>query len=586
MTKKNKVTDYTAIKRLLGYLRDYKGTIACAIVAMLVTAGTSSVIALLLGKLTDEGFYDKDPFAMWWAPAALIGISLIHGMSTFSSSYLLQVASQSVLVTLRTEMFDRVISWPAPTYQKYASGRVVSKFINEASNALGSAAELLTTIVRDSMQILALLTVLIYHNWKLTLVTLVVAPVLAIILKWVGKRTRKFAGGVQDTLGNMTGVIQEAYEGQRIVKVYDGYAYEEKRFGELNKRIRQLTLRMRAVASAGTPMSQFVSMAAVSIVVVVALSQAQRNIITMGEFITFLSALLLMMPPIRHLSSLNGSIARLSAASESVCSMIDEPLEEDPGNRVLSKLAGNVRFENVSHQYAGAQKKSLEGFSLEVKAGETVALVGSSGAGKTTLINLIPRFWIATEGEIYFDDIPQSEVTLKSLRSQIALVSQDVVLFDDTIAANIAYGNESATREQIEAAAEAAYLMPFIKTLPEGLDTRVGEAGNKLSGGQKQRISIARALLKNAPILLLDEATSALDTESEKYIQRSLDELMKGRTTFVVAHRLSTIEGADKIVVMKHGKIQEVGRHDDLLNKNGLYAHFYKLQFSKHAVGV
>ena len=270
----------------------------------------------------------------------------------------------------------------------------------------------------------------------------------------------------------------------------------------------------------------------------------------------------------------------MSVAAESIFEMLDEAEEADPGQTELKNTRGDVRFESVSHQYAGADKPSVQNFTLDVKAGETVALVGASGAGKTTLINLIPRFWAPTSGEIYFDGVAQSSVTLKSLREQISLVSQDVVLFDDTIAANIAYGNEKATREEIEAAARAAYLMPFIETLPQGLDTTVGEAGSKLSGGQKQRISIARALLKDAPILLLDEATSALDTESEKYIQQSLDELMKGRTTFVVAHRLSTIIGADKIVVMKDGQIQEVGKQQELLDKKGLYAHLYSIQFA------
>ena len=327
-------------------------------------------------------------------------------------------------------------------------------------------------------------------------------------------------------------------------------------------------------------MTHFVSMCAVSIVVVVALLQSQHGMLTLGEFITFLSALLLLLTPIRHLSSLNGATSRVRVAAESIFEMLDELEEQDPGKNELKEIRGDVCFERVSHQYAGADKPSVKDFSLEVKAGETVALVGASGAGKTTLINLIPRFWVPSSGEIYFDGIAQSSVTLKSLREQISLVSQDVILFDDTIAANIAYGNETATREQIEEAARAAYLMPFVETLPKGLDTQVGEAGSKLSGGQKQRISIARALLKNAPILLLDEATSALDTESEKYIQKSLDELMKGRTTFVVAHRLSTIIGADKIVVMKNGQICEVGRHDELLQKKGLYEHLYNIQFA------
>lgn len=485
------------------------------------------------------------------------------------SAYYLQSISQSVLFNFRNALFSRVLRWPAEVYQRRNSGLVMTTFLNQAGTALGAAMELIATIFRDSLQIIALLCVLFYHNWQLSLVSLVVAPFLALIIRWVGKRTRRYAGGFQDAVADLANVIREGYGGQRMVKIYGAYDYEEERFTRFNGKMRKLALRRKAVAASGTPMTHFVSMCAVSIVVVVALLQAQHGMLSLGEFITFLSALLLLMTPIRHLSSLNGSTAAMSVAAESIFEMLDEAEEADPGQTELKKTRGDVRFESVSHQYVGADKPSVQNFTLDVKAGETVALVGASGAGKTTLINLIPRFWAPTSGEIYFDGVAQSSVTLKSLREQISLVSQDVVLFDDTIAANIAYGNEKATREEIEAAAKAAYLMPFIETLPQGLDTMVGEAGSKLSGGQKQRISIARALLKDAPILLLDEATSALDTESEKYIQQSLDELMKGRTTFVVAHRLSTIIGADKIVVMKDGQIQEVGKHQELLDKKG-----------------
>ena len=409
---------------------------------------------------------------------------------------------------------------------------------------------------------------------------LVVGPLMGLLLKWVTKSLRKYTKGFQETLGDMTSVVQEAYEGQRIVKIYDGYETETSRFAEVNERIRKFSLKAQKVSSAATPLSQFITMSAVSIVVVVALAQAQAGVLTMGEFITYLSALLLLMPPIRHLSALNGALARLSAAADSVFGLIDEQTEAQGTAKELNRVQGNVTFEHVTLRYEENQKCALEDFSLDVKAGETIALVGSSGAGKTTLINLVPRFWEPTSGRICFDGTPIDEVSLKSLRAQIALVSQDVVLFDDTIAANIAYGTNHVSREDIEKAAEAACLMPFIQTLPLGLDTPVGEAGSKLSGGQKQRISIARALLKNAPILLLDEATSALDTESEKFIQKSLDELMKGRTTFVVAHRLSTIEGADRIVVMKDGRIQEIGKHAELLEKGGMYAHLYNIQFA------
>lgn len=569
-----------AVRRLFSHVIRYKKWLAVAMVAMVVTAGSSSLIAILVGQLTDKGFYEKDPTAIWWAPGALLVISLAYGISSFVSAYFLQIISQDILCKFRTQLFSRVLRWPASTYQKRNSGMVVSVFINQAGTALGTATELMATIFRDSLQIVALLSVLFYHNWQLSLVSFVVAPFLALIIRWVGKKTRRYGGGYQKSLAELTSVVQEGYKGQRMVKIYDAYNYEQQRFMGANELMRKLSVRMKAVSGAGTPMTHFVSMCAVSIVVVVALLQSQHGMLTLGEFITFLSALLLLLTPIRHLSSLNGATSRVRVAAESIFEMLDELEEQDPGKNELKEIRGDVCFERVSHQYAGADKPSVKDFSLEVKAGETVALVGASGAGKTTLINLIPRFWVPSSGEIYFDGIAQSSVTLKSLREQISLVSQDVILFDDTIAANIAYGNETATREQIEEAARAAYLMPFVETLPKGLDTQVGEAGSKLSGGQKQRISIARALLKNAPILLLDEATSALDTESEKYIQKSLDELMKGRTTFVVAHRLSTIIGADKIVVMKNGQICEVGRHDELLQKKGLYEHLYNIQFA------
>lgn len=573
------------VRRLLGYLPAYKKEIALAVACMILGAASSSLIALLLGKLTDLGFYEHNPSIVWWTPVGLIGISILHGGTQFLSNYLLQRVSQQVLVRIRRLMFGRLIQWSSQTYQHYMSGKVVSKFVNEASSALGMAAEILTTLVRDSLQIISLACILIYHNWLLTVVTLVVAPLLALVLKWVSKTVKRLTLGSQNTLGEMSVAIQEAYEGQRVVKIYDGYVYEKKRFAAINERLRSYAVRMQAVKSLGTPLTQLVTMIGVSVVVVFALTQAQNGQLSMGEFTTYLSAMLLMMPAIRHLSSLNGSVARMSAAAESVFKMVDEPSEEDKGSRTIERASGAVSFRHVTHTYEGSNTPALEDFTLDVKPGEMIALVGSSGSGKTTLINLIPRFWTMTSGDILFDGISQKDLTLKSLRAQISLVSQDVVLFDDTIAANIAYGvRDKVTDEDIRKAAEAAYLLPFIESLPEGFNTRVGEGGAKLSGGQRQRISIARALLKNAPILLLDEATSALDTESEKYIQASLDELMVGRTSFVVAHRLSTIEGADRIVVMKHGRIVEIGTHKELLEKNGVYANLYKIQFSDRPV--
>ncbi len=571
------------LMRLFRYLPPYKWYIAGAAAAMAAGGGASSLIALILGKLTDMGFYQQDPIVAVLAPAALIGVAALNGGSQYLSSYLLVRVSQSIMLEIRTLMFERISHWGDELFFKYRCAEVQAKFINEASTALSRAAGVMTTMIRDSIQILCLIGVLIYHNWKLTLVTFVVAPLLAAVLRWVSKRMKKLTSQTQQTFGQLLGTIQESYQGERVVKIYDGYDYERDRFRAVNEKLKDLTLRTQRVEAAGTPLTQLIAMSGVSVVVVYALAQAQSGALTIGEFTTFLSAMLLLMPPIRHLSSLNGSTAAMTAAAESLFKMIDEEPEKDPGEKTLVDYRGAVRFENVGFAYPNADKPAVKNFNLDVTPGEMIALVGSSGSGKSTLINLIPRFWAATSGDIYFDDVPQSELTLASLRRQIGLVSQEVTIFDDTIAGNIAYGcRDKVTREDIERAAEAAALTDFIATLPQGLDTPVGANGSMLSGGQRQRISIARAFLKNAPILLLDEATSALDTESERHIQKSLDSLLKGRTAFVVAHRLSTIVNADRIVVMREGEIVEIGTHEELLEKKGVYEHLYSIQFKNH----
>lgn len=571
------------LMRLFRYLPPYKWYIAGAAAAMAAGGGASSLIALILGKLTDMGFYQQDPIVAVLAPIALIGVAALNGGSQYLSSYLLVRVSQSIMLEIRTLMFERISHWGDALFFKYRCAEVQAKFINEASTALSRAASVMTTMIRDSIQIVCLIGVLIYHNWKLTLVTFVVAPLLAAVLRWVSKRMKKLTTQTQQTFGELLGTIQESYQGERVVKIYDGYDYERDRFRAVNEKLKDLTLRTQRVEAAGTPLTQLIAMSGVSVVVVYALAQAQSGALTIGEFTTFLSAMLLLMPPIRHLSSLNGTTAAMTAAAESLFKVIDEEPEKDPGEKTLVDYRGAVRFENVGFAYPNSDKLAVKNFSLDVKPGEMIALVGSSGSGKSTLINLIPRFWATTSGEIYFDDVPQSELTLASLRRQIGLVSQEVTIFDDTIAGNIAYGcRDKVTREDIERAAEAAALTDFIATLPQGLDTPVGANGSMLSGGQRQRISIARAFLKNAPILLLDEATSALDTESERHIQKSLDSLLKGRTAFVVAHRLSTIVNADRIVVMREGEIVEIGTHEELLEKKGVYEHLYSIQFKNH----
>ena len=568
-------------RRLMGMVLGHRRLLALAAVAMVVTAAIDPLMARLTGVMLDKGFYERDLGAALWLPAAFIGLFVVRGLSTFTSAMLLNKVSQAVLVDLRASMFDRLLHWPQERIEGTASGVVISRFLNEASNALNLAAEVMTTAVRDTLSVVALLSLLFYYNWKLTLVTLLIAPLLALVMRVVSRRLRRLNLENQEMLAEMTRAVQEAHEGSRVIKVYDGFDYERSRFAGINGKLRRFAMKMQVAASAGTPLTQLIAAIGLSVVISMALWQARASELSPGEFVTFLAAAMLLLPPLRHLSALNGPLARMLAAGENVFAFIDSQAEDDRGTVGIERARGRIEFRGVGFAYPGSTSPAVEHVDLEVEPGEMVALVGPSGAGKTTLINLIARFIRPTGGRILLDGIDIQDLKLASLRRQIALVSQDVVLFDDTIAANIAYGGcRDASPEAVRAAADAAYLLSFIDSLPDGFDTRIGENAVKLSGGQRQRLSIARALLKDAPILLLDEATSALDSESERFIQASLARLMSGRTTFVVAHRLSTIEAASRIVVLEAGRIVEVGRHAELLARGGLYSHLHRIQFS------
>jgi len=559
----------------------HRRLLVLGLIATGVSAATEPLIARLAGVLTDQALFQKEFRAVIWMPIAFVGLFIVRGLAIFGGSYLLNRVSQSVLVDLRMAMFDRMLHWPTSTFENTPSGLIISKFVNEATNALNLAAESISTAVRDSLIVIGLLVMLFYYNWQLTLLTMIVAPPIGLALRAFSRRLRRLNLENQAMLGEMTRAIQEAHEGQRVVKVYEGAEYESHRFRQINDKLRGFAMRMQVAWSAATPIAQVLGAVGVAIVMTVALWQAQNAKASPGEFVTFLAAALLLLPALRHLSSLNGPLARMAAASESVFRMIDTAPEDDLGQRDIGRARGDVEFRRVSFRYAGSESDALTEFDLMVRAGEMIAFVGPSGAGKTTAVHLVPRFVRPTAGEIRLDGVPLEDLTLSSLRRQIALVSQDVVLFDDTIAANIAYGAQrGASMERVREAADAAYLLPLIESLPLGFETRIGENAVKLSGGQRQRLSIARALLKDAPILLLDEATSALDSESERYIQASLQRLMKGRTTFVVAHRLSTIERADRIVVLEHGRMVELGSHSELIGRGGLYARLHGIQFA------
>ncbi len=570
-----------SLRRMVGMVLQHRPILTLAVCTMLIDSACQGVIARLTSLLLAKGIVDKDPAFGYWMPAAFVGVFFVRGLANYCSSFLVSSVSQRVLVELRQSMFQRLLRWPQSTLENTPSGLVIAKFINEASNALNLAAEVLTTLVRESLTTLALLGLLLYDNWRLTLLTVIVGPVIAIVLRSFSKRLRRLNVESQAMLGEMTRAVQEAHEASRVIKVYDGEAYETRRFEQINLRLRRFAMKMQVAWSAATPATQLIAAIGLSLVISIAMWQARAGLLSPDQFIEFLTAALLILQPLRHLASVNSPIARMSAAADSVFAMIDSASEEETGTREIAHARGAIEMRQVGFTYRGAAAPALTGVDLQVQPGETIALVGPSGAGKTTLINLIPRFIRPTEGEIRIDGVPVAELTLRSLRRQVALVSQDVVLFDDTIGANIAYGaSGAATPEQVRAAAGAAFLLPLIESLPQGFDTRIGENAVKLSGGQRQRLSIARALLKDAPILLLDEATSALDSESERFIQLSLERLMRGRTTFVVAHRLSTIERADRIVVLENGRIAEIGRHAELLERKGLYASLYRIQFA------
>lgn len=566
------------LRRLFGYLPSYKGKIFASVLFLACAGASSSLIAVLLGKLTDLGFYSKEAWVVAGLPAALVAVAAVNGFCMFMSNYLLAKVSQGILVTVREQLFRKMLYWPANAYQRNNSGFVSSKFINEANGAMGGAASSCVMLVRDTVQIVALLCVLLYYSWQLTIVTLLTAPVIIYIMRWIAKKMRINVGRSQQLTAQILSRVTEAYEAQRLVKVYGSYDREIQRFIDLNNTIRRTQLNITKVASVGTPLTQMVSMIGVAAVVTYALMQAQLGDITIGEFVTFITAMLLILPPLRHLSGLNAAFTSMATAANSVFKMMDEPEEKETGKLVLQHAVGAVEFRHVTLRYPGTTDDAVHDFNLQVRPGEAIAFVGTSGSGKSSIVNLIPRFWEPTAGELLIDGRNYLDYTLASLRSQIALVSQDVFLFEGTIGENIAYGVPGASKEQITSAIEAAALLPFIESLPKGLETPVGEAGNLLSGGQKQRISIARALLKDAPILILDEATSALDSESEHHIKLALAHLMAGRTSFTVAHRLSTIDQADRIVVLEKGVVREIGSHTELLARNGIYANLYRLQ--------
>lgn len=567
-----------SLLRLVTYLKPHRGKIAMSLVFMIGAGAASSLIAMLLGKLTDVGFYDQEAWIVVAAPIALIFISVLHGGSMFMSNYLLGKTSQAVLVKLRGEIFHKILHWPADTYQKNSTGNITSKFIFEANVALSNASKSCIILVRDSVQVVALTCVLVWNNWMLAIVSFIIAPMIFKLLRYISKRMKMIMETCQASFASILERVKEVYEGHRLIKLSDTYALEMDRFKRINDGVSKMMIDMTKVTSMGTPLTQLIFMSGVALVLAFAMFQISQRVITMGDFVTFLAALLLLMPPLRNLAGVNSGFVVMAVAAESIFATLDEADEADEGKVDLTTCKGDFVFEHVSMRYPNTKRDAVHEFNLEVKAGDCIALVGLSGSGKSTLVHMIPRFWNPTKGRILLDGIDIRDLKLESLRRHIAIVSQDVMIFDDTIRNNVLYGSPDATEAEVWKALEDASLADFVRTLPEGLDTVVGEGGSRLSGGQKQRLSIARAFLRNAPILILDEATSALDSENEMKIKGALVSLMKGRTTFMVAHRFSTIEYATKIVAMADGVVKEMGTRAELLEQNGLFAELLRLQ--------
>lgn len=560
------------LRRLYRYFLPHKWRLAVAVVFLMGSASMSSVTATLLGKMTDIGFYHQEGWNIYAAPLALIGVTLGFAICTVMSTVLMAKVSQAVLVKLRMQLFESILHWPDAEYQRNTTGRISSKFVNEATMALSGAAQSFIVLVRDSIQVVALLSVLFWYDWQLTLVTFVIIPGLALTLRTISRRIRKIVRESQETLGKMISRVQETYEAERLVKVSNTYDFEEKRFAEVNEHIFKLTLKNIKMTAVTTPVTQMLTMVAIACVVGMGLYEAQKGLLTIGEFITFLSALLLMKAPIQHLSGLNGTFASISVAAKSIFDTIDAEREKDDGPDLLIQPGGGtVTFENVTVVYPGKDAPTLKSFSLEIKQGERVALVGQSGSGKTTLVNLIARFLEPSEGRILIDGQDISKVSHRSLRRQMAFVTQDVVLFDSTLKDNLTYGLGNVTECDIQKALEVASLTELVQALPEGLETRVGEGGNMLSGGQKQRVSIARAFLKNAPILIMDEATSALDSKTEQQVVKAMNRLREGRTCITVAHRLGSVMEANRVFVMSAGKVIEEGSPQKLIQMKGFF---------------
>jgi len=568
-------------RRLLRYIRPYWKMVLLTLLALVVAAGMEPLMPALLKPLVDDSLIAKDPDAIRTIPLLLIAVFVVKGLAEYASKVASEWIAHRAILDIRADLFAKLNRLPQAVHDQYGTGKLLSKITYDVPQVGNTLSEAWIVIIRDSLIVLALLAYLFYVSWELTLLILVLAPVLAWIIDRASRLMRHASTEMQNNMGQLTHQLEEALNGHRDIKIYGAESYEEKRFWQVAETLRRHTMKVVSVAAANVPLVQVIAAIALAGVIYVASLLSAENKFTPGEFIAYVTAMAMIFEPIRRLTNINRTVQQGMAAAQSIFALLDLPDEANPGT-LKPPIKGDIRFNTVTFAYPGSDRPALDRFTLHLPQGKTTALVGPSGSGKTTVVQLLARFYAPQSGIISCDGIDIQQIELGWWRRHIALVSQQVVLFDDTVAANIAYGRSDVSEAQIIAAAKAAHAWEFIQRLPQGLHTRIGDNGSQLSGGQRQRIALARAFLKDAPILILDEATSALDNESEQAVQAALETLRQGRTVLIIAHRLSTIESADQIAVLEQGRLVELGTHSDLLQRNGRYAQLYRQAENAH----
>jgi subfamily B ATP-binding cassette protein MsbA len=579
------VSDPLAVyRRLWGYTRRYLWMFTVGVIGVSIDASMQAAFIKFMEPLIDRVFVGKDSEFGLWLAGIIFCVSILRMLGNFAGVYGMEWVGRRIIADLRQELFDQYVSLPATFYDRFSSGQLISKLAYNSEQVASAATTSVVSALRDILLVIFLLGVMLSINVQLTLVMLLLVPIIGLLVTVISRRFRKISQRIQDMMGNVSHVTEEAVVGQQVVKVFQGQDAEKGRFRSVNEKTRRLHMRMVATRLASSSLVQVAAGLSLVLLMFIATRPAMLNEISAGTFTAIFTAMIATIPPLKRLTTVQSQVQKGIAAADSIFQVLDTEAEKDSGGYRVDRARGEIEFRNVSFRYGASNRPILSDISFRMPAGSVTALVGHSGSGKTTLAGLLPRFYPDYEGEILLDGHEISDYQLENLRSHVSLVSQNVVLFNDTVAGNIAYGSlAGASADAVRKSAEDAYADRFIDKLPDGLDTLVGENGMLLSGGQRQRLAIARALLKDAPVLILDEATSALDSESERAIQKALAEVMKHRTTLVIAHRLSTIENADQVIVLDQGRVVESGTHDELLARGGYYARLYRTQFSDEA---